>query len=430
MVTSPHSQTVGRISVCHSAQPRRRFALVLGGALLCGGALLSGPAGAELLGSAPLRADDQRAPSESPLPKDGPAPRNEPAPNDEPADKDASADKDAPAAPATRQGLPGAAFGKVAQHRVWSRDEVRQRVDQWLADVGASDEIRQSTVALLEKEPAPQDGPEMLARICEAFALQHAEARQVLDHIRQGKRAQPGPDVAWLKAEAAHPLLGNNLRLYYGRWLCQEKLFDESRSLLEEIDVEHVVDPATLYFFQSVVYHRLLEKDAGLAAIEHLLQDVSDSPRRYLSLANLMQNDLSALKDDSLDHIARRMEDVERRLDLGRAGKRVRKIEDGIVESLDKMIEELEKQQQQQQQQQQAGGQMQPSQPAQQSRIMGGQGPGEVDPKKIAAKDTWGDLPPKKRQEALQQIPKNFPSHYRDVIEQYFRRAQETEPRR
>jgi hypothetical protein len=32
-------------------------------------------------------------------------------------------------------------------------------------------------------------------------------------------------------------------------------------------------------------------------------------------------------------------------------------------------------------------------------------------------------LPPKDRQEALQQIGKDFPAHYRDMIEQYFRKA-------
>ena len=56
------------------------------------------------------------------------------------------------------------------------------------------------------------------------------------------------------------------------------------------------------------------------------------------------------MQDDTLDHIARRMDDIRRRLDLGRAGPKVRKVEDGVIESLDKMIKKLEEQQQQQQQ--------------------------------------------------------------------------------
>jgi len=40
----------------------------------------------------------------------------------------------------------------------------------------------------------------------------------------------------------------------------------------------------------------------------------------------------------------------------------------------------------------------------------------------VGHKSGWGDLPPKQRDEALQQIGRDFPAHYRDIIEQYFRR--------
>ena len=52
---------------------------------------------------------------------------------------------------------------------------------------------------------------------------------------------------------------------------------------------------------------------------------------------------------------------------------------------------------------------------------MGGKGPGNVTKKDIGSESGWGDLPPKEREEAMQQIGRDFPSHYRDVIEQYFR---------
>ena len=51
-----------------------------------------------------------------------------------------------------------------------------------------------------------------------------------------------------------------------------------------------------------------------------------------------------------LDQIARLMSDVQRRLELARAGKKVRDEEESIVAKLEKLIEEKEKQQQQQQQ--------------------------------------------------------------------------------
>jgi hypothetical protein len=42
--------------------------------------------------------------------------------------------------------------------------------------------------------------------------------------------------------------------------------------------------------------------------------------------------------------------------------------------------------------------------------------------KDIGRESGWGDLPPRERQEALQGMSKNLPSHYRDVIESYFKR--------
>jgi hypothetical protein len=72
-----------------------------------------------------------------------------------------------------------------------------------------------------------------------------------------------------------------------------------------------------------------------------------------VTLARLMEADIKPLKVDSLDEIARLMEDVRRRLALARAGKAVRDEEDQIVAKLEKMIEELEKQRQEQQRQKQ-----------------------------------------------------------------------------
>ena len=102
-----------------------------------------------------------------------------------------------------------------------------------------------------------------------------------------------------------------------------------------------------------------------------------------MSLARLMQADLEALKDESLDHIARRMDDIRRRLDLGRAGPKVREVEDGVIASLDKLIEEMEKQQQAPRPRPRrpvGRGSMRSTQPAARQRAdAAAKGPGEVD---------------------------------------------------
>ncbi len=109
-----------------------------------------------------------------------------------------------------------------------------------------------------------------------------------------------------------------------------------------------------------------------------------------------MKEDLKKLEDDSLDHIARRMDDIRRRLDEGNADKRTRRIEDGVIASLDKMIDEMEKKQRQQQQ----GGGGGAGNRRRRCKIVASpskKGPGQTDPKDIGHKSEWGDLPPETR---------------------------------
>ena len=57
----------------------------------------------------------------------------------------------------------------------------------------------------------------------------------------------------------------------------------------------------------------------------------------------------------------------------------------------------------------------------QDSRIAELKAPGKVDDRNIGNRAGWGNLPEKDRERALQDIGRDFPSHYREVIEEYFR---------
>jgi hypothetical protein len=123
------------------------------------------------------------------------------------------------------------------------------------------------------------------------------------------------------------------------------------------------------------------------------------------------------------------MRDIRRRLDYGRAGSKVQKIEQGVLDSLEKKIEDLEKQQQQQQASA-AGGSPQASRPMQDSMPAELKAPMQVDRRDIGHESGWGDLPDKERKQALQEVGREFPAHYRELIEQYFRELanEETSP--
>ncbi len=262
----------------------------------------------------------------------------------------------------------------------------------------------------------------LLDRLALCLAEVDDQASQLVDFCAQTERPTALPDFSWLADSETPPLVRYNMRLYYARWLAQHGYDDEAIAWTDGLTSVDVVEPESLLFYRAVASHRLVQADRADATIAELLQRADELPIRYQKLAVLMQQDLAGLEDDSLDHIARRMADVRRRLNLGRAGDSVQVVENGVIESLDKMIKDLEEQAQQQQSQARAAGGAPSGTPMQDSRLAELKAPGKVDPRDIGHDADWGDMPDKEREQALQDVGREFPSHYREVIEEYFRR--------
>ena len=215
----------------------------------------------------------------------------------------------------------------------------------------------------------------------------------------------------------------NNLRLYYGRYLTQRRMYEEGLAVLNRIEPSQMVDPATYLFFKAVCQHHLLMKKEGLQTIEQLTKRTEGVPPRYLTVATLMQHDLEGLKDKSLDTISRKMLDVERRLELGRSGQKVQKVEDEIVADLDEIIKKIEEQLGGGSGMGQGENANDASNPADDSRVKGAAAPGNVDPKKFKQGKSWGGMNDKLRARVKQLIGRDFPAHYRRAVEEYFRNA-------
>lgn len=298
---------------------------------------------------------------------------------------------------------------------------IKKQALAWLEEKNPDAVLKTQAEDIWRNLPDVCGEEDALERLAATFALADDNAKALIFLCSSPRTQLTLPPQTWLAESATSPFMARNMRLHYACWLVRQLLFEEASEQLLGLEEPDVVAPSLLLFYQSVVFHQMLERESGLKSIDRLLQGPESGPKRYRTVAKLMREDLKDLEDDSLEHIARRMDDIRRRLDLGRAGPKVRKIEDGVIESLDKMIKKIEDEQQQQQQQ--AGGNnLRPSQPAQDSQIAGGKGPGDVGKKKIGSQSGWGDLPPKEREEALQQIGRDMPANYKDVIEQYFKR--------
>jgi hypothetical protein len=330
-------------------------------------------------------------------------------------------------------------FGAQASWKAPAAAEVRTQVFKWLDERKPTPEIRASIEKLWPADDASsKDSAALLDRVGTTIAVVQPAAKELVEFCARHAGGIAVPEFAVLSDEKLDPFVRNNLKLLFGRWLAQERYYDESLAQISKLETKDVVDPVSLLFYQSLGHHWFLDKKEGLATIGKLFERRDELPRRYATMAVLMEADLKALKDESLDHISRRMNDITRRLDFGHAGKKVQGVENGVIASLDKLIEELEKQAQQGQGQGSGGGDpgpggqgpaqgIQSRNPAADSTPATGKGPGNIDRKRIGSASGWGDLPAKEREEALQQIGKDFPSHYRDIVESYFRKIAESE---
>lgn len=298
---------------------------------------------------------------------------------------------------------------------------VADRVAEWLKTQELEEEVVKSSLEAWDSSAGSVD---QLQRAIACFVAADRDVAQVIGQLQAPASIGDLPDFAILGDEEVSPFVRDNLRLYIGKWLAISGMYNECIETLEPLEVAEVIAPESLLFYRGVAQYRLRNKEEGLESIERLLENKDELPRRYVALAELMQAELDALKPDSLDEIARIMDSVRVRLGLGRAGTRVRKEEDEVIEKLDKLIEDLEEKRKKQQQQQSSGNAKgnRSQNPAEDSSLPGGQASPEVDPKRLASETEWGDLPPKEREEALQSLGKEFPSHYREVIEEYFRK--------
>lgn len=319
----------------------------------------------------------------------------------------------------------GASWQVAPSWKRVSADAVHAKLVEYMTAAAVSPERQLAASEQWAATSTPAAGPdELLNRLAACLALVDDRVAELVEFCETVSQQPVLPEFAWLANSETPLLVRNNMRLYLARWLVQEGYYDEALAWTAGLETDDVVAPEALLFSQAVAHHRLVQSDKADAAVTQLLQRSDELPLRYQKLAALIQQDLAGLEDDSLDHIARRMEDIRRHLAKGRSGERVQVVETSVIESLDKLIKNIEDQlQQQQQAMAAASGGQQSSTPMQDSQLPAGpKAPGEVDRRDLSDGSGWGNMSDKDREKALQDIGREFPSHYREVVEEYFRR--------
>ena len=304
-------------------------------------------------------------------------------------------------------------------------EELRGMVDDWLLKKRLENSPIRDAIDPLWQFEGTATTEQLFDALMRTFYYADNDVRNLVDACRALTPSAEMPDVSAFRSRVDEPLLANNVQYFFARHLAVLNLYEESLAVLGGVEPHALVDPASYFFYKAVCEHHLLLKDDGLQSVSRLLHDTEQVPVRYQKVGELMQHDLEQVQEKSLGEVARQMRDVERRLDLGRTGQQVQRVEERIIATLDEIIEKLE---------QQGGGggggggqsQGQPSgSPADDSYLGGVKGPGQTDRKDIGHKDGWGDLPPKAQTAAKNMLDRQFPPHYRQAVEEYLKKAAE-----
>lgn len=318
----------------------------------------------------------------------------------------------------------------IARKAAWTQPtpaSIRAAFESWLEEAKTSPQSAAAVEAHVDSIDALNGT--LVDPVMQGIELGDEEVSRFVEQLESAANHKDIQSSHLLENVAVPDFVSNHVRLFYGRWLAQHELFDESLEELKKLSVDEVLDPATLLYYRGLMEHQLLQPKACIKTLEKLLENSDQMPRRYSVLAKLMVADMQRLEQDSLDEISRLMGDIRRRTDLNRSGKRVRGQEEDVVNKLDKLIEKLEEQQRQMQMAQ-AQGSNRSSSPADREQRMSGQGSGQVRSKTQSDGGQWGNLDPAERDAALADMSKDLPPHYRSVIEEYFRKlADETEKR-
>lgn len=305
-----------------------------------------------------------------------------------------------------------------------SADEVRGDVMRWIARHNLQDAKTTSRVSeLWISAGGPTPGREVFDRLIASFSLFDPDTKRFVDACSPVAPVKSLPNADLLSRDESDEFYTANMRLFYARFLTQRLMYDEALTIFARIDPARVVDPGTCFFYLAVCQHQLMMRKEGLETLDKLQHKTEGVAESYARVAALMQDELQSLGDRPLEGVSKKMQDSERRLDLGRGGQRVQKVQEEIIESLNEIIKQKEQQANAQAQSGQGDNSSNRSSgPADDSMLKGATAPGNVDKKNLKKQGAWGGMQPREIGPAQNLLNKEFPSNYRQAVEEYFKK--------
>ncbi|QDV90840.1 hypothetical protein RAS2_19240 [Phycisphaerae bacterium RAS2] len=189
-----------------------------------------------------------------------------------------------------------------------------------------------------------------------------------------------------------------------------------------------------MLFMLGYSYVRELRYNAAKAVLTRFLQTYPEAPQRLRVTATQIVTEIDRRVPGKLGDVRDLLAYAHHRIELGDTGEPVALRQEQAVALLDNMIEEAEENEKNARQKSPSGGgkgtKPQPSSGAKESRIPTGAPAGDTALRRarIAPGEAWGKMPPREREQIIQTLQRQFPSQYRDLLEQYYRQLAKDQP--
>lgn len=296
----------------------------------------------------------------------------------------------------------------------------------------------------------PKDDPRPF--MISGIAILSPEYRESLDLLEKGDPSAAAQRISPM-VESKDPYIADHAATLLSRCLVEQDMAEEAVKLLTSLHEKREALARDTFLAPEVEfllgYAQLLSlnyEQAGttLAGFE---RQYIDAPEPLRLQARQMLQELAGRQPDGLSDVSDLMTYAGRNLKHARAGEPIQQRQQQAVDLLTKLIEQAEKQEQQQQQQQQSQGgkckkcggkgcekcqgtgkqsqaQGAPVRGAERSVLPLGPGSkgGNLHPSARARPgEQWGRMRPEERERVFQALRQNFPSRYRQLVEQYYK---------
>jgi len=313
-------------------------------------------------------------------------------------------------------------------------------VEQFVQYVADSSDYAESARRFVAAEWDKRRGtPVADTLLSESLALLYPDFKTALDGL-SGDNAKPSLETLIKLADHRDPYLSVNAATLAAQALVDQDRIIEADALLRRVSEQHADwrDRTTavpeLLFLQGFCALQALRYDDAISSFSEFVRGYPAAPERLRRSAEQILTELSRREPQRLGDVRDLMDYARRELSLGKSDGDVREKQRKAVDLLNALIaeaEEREKQQNQGKSSSKSGskkgtprGANPGNQHAQRSMLPPGEanGPGELgEAKRVRPGEAWGKMQPNEREALLQALQKQFPSQYRDLVEQYYR---------